>query len=121
MFMKKKSSLRLIAADSDIAECFDSAVHNAVQINTVRCRYRKYNRTGLLRYPYMIRAGKNYKTPWTRDAELTGIKIHGQDFSVRVKGYGNKIKKFILDGKEYEPFVKWDNKAHKVEIILERL
>lgn len=75
MFMKKKSSLSLITADSDIAECFDS----------------------------------------------TGIKIHGQDFSVKVKGYGNKIQKFILDGKEYEPFVKWDNKAHKVEIILERL
>ena len=68
--MRKKTQLKLSASDTDIVYCFDSAVHNSLGINTVRCKYKKYNKTGLLRYPYMIRAGKNYKTPWTRDASI---------------------------------------------------
>ena len=68
--MKSKTTLKLTAPDSDVVRCFDSAVHNAVKINTVRCKYKKYNKTGLLRYPYMVRAGRNYKTPWTRDASI---------------------------------------------------
>lgn len=68
--MKKKCELKLRAADGNIVRCFEAAVHNTVKINTVRCRYKKYNRTGLLKYPYMIRAGRNYKTPWTRDASI---------------------------------------------------
>ena len=68
--MKKGTGLHLTVADSDIARCFDAAVHNVADINTVRCRYRRYNKTGLLRYPYMLRAGRCYKTPWTRDASV---------------------------------------------------
>ena len=68
--MRKKAALILKASDEDIVQSFDAAVRNAVNINTVRCRYRKYNRTGLLTEKYMLRAGRNYKTPWTRDASV---------------------------------------------------
>ena len=68
--MKKQNQLHLKSSDSYISRCFDAAIHNTVKINTVRCKYKKYNKTGLLRYPYMIRAGRNYKTPWTRDASI---------------------------------------------------
>ena len=68
--MRKKSKLKLVSSDCDIVRCFDAAVHNVVNINTVRCRYKKYNKTGLLRQRYMVRAGGNYKTPWTRDASI---------------------------------------------------
>lgn len=68
--MRKKAVLRLTAADPDIVRCFDAAVHNMTDINTVRCRYGRYNKTGLLNHRYMLRAGRNYKTPWTRDASI---------------------------------------------------
>ena len=68
--MKNKSVLKLVASDADIVRCFSSAVHNAKDINTVRCRYKKYNKTGLLRHKFMVRAGGCYKTPWTRDASI---------------------------------------------------
>lgn len=68
--MRKKVPLRLSTQESDIARCFDAAIHNAVNINTVRCRYRRYNKTGLLSHRYMLRAGRSYKTPWTRDASV---------------------------------------------------
>lgn len=70
MFIKNKSALKLVASDADIVRCFSSAVHNAKDINTVRCRYKKYNKTGLLRHKFMVRAGGCYKTPWTRDASI---------------------------------------------------
>ena len=68
--MRRKSALKLRIPEADIERCFESAVHNVADINTVRCRYSRYNKTGLLRHPYMIRAGRNYKTPWTRDASI---------------------------------------------------
>lgn len=68
--MKNKPALKLTATDADIVSCFESAVRNTTKINTVRCRYRRYNKTGLLTHPYMLRAGRNYKTPWTRDASI---------------------------------------------------
>ena len=68
--MKSKPKLKFTASDSDIVRCFDSAAVNVAKTNTVRCRYRRYNKTGLLKYPYMVRAGKDYKTPWTRDASI---------------------------------------------------
>ena len=68
--MRYRSSLKLSAPDTDIVRCFDAALRNTVKTNTVKCKYKQYNQTGLLRYPYMIRAGKNYKTPWTRDASI---------------------------------------------------
>lgn len=68
--MKKKAELRLVASDKDIVRCFDAALRNVAKINTVRCSYKKYNKTGLLNHKYMIRAGGNYKTPWTRDASI---------------------------------------------------
>ena len=55
--MKSKSKLKITASDSDSVRCFDAAVTNVAKTNTVRCRYRRYNKTGLLRYPYMVRAG----------------------------------------------------------------
>ena len=60
----------LQAPNADIVRCFASAVHNAVDINTVPCDYATYNSTGLLRHPFMVRAGGNYETPWTRDAAI---------------------------------------------------
>lgn len=68
--MRNKSAFSLISSDKDVERCFERALHNAVKINTVRCKYKKYNKTGLLDYPYMMRAGRNYKTPWTRDASI---------------------------------------------------
>ena len=68
--MRNKSALSLTATDKDVEGCFERALHNAIKINTVRCKYKKYNKTGLLDYPYMMRAGGNYKTPWTRDASI---------------------------------------------------
>lgn len=68
--MKKRVCLKLSTPDPDINRCFVAAVHNVTKINTVRCRYRRYNKTGLLEYPYMLRAGRDYKTPWTRDASI---------------------------------------------------
>ena len=60
----------LSASDADTVHCFDAAVHNAVDINTVPCVYSVYNGTGLLQHPFMIRAGRSYNTPWTRDAAI---------------------------------------------------
>lgn len=68
--MSEKAKLTLRADAPDIVRCFDSAVHNAVDINTVACDYTIYNSTGLLSHPFMIRAGGNYETPWTRDAAI---------------------------------------------------
>lgn len=68
--MRLESSLKLSSHDTDIVRCFNAALHNAVKINTVRCRYKKYNKTGLLECPYMLRAGKDYNTPCTRDASI---------------------------------------------------
>lgn len=60
----------LLSSDADIVRCFDAALHNAADINTVPCVYSVYNSTGLLQHPFMIRAGGNYHTPWTRDAAI---------------------------------------------------
>lgn len=68
--MKSRSDIRLVAENTDTVRCFISAVHNVTHINTVRCSYRRYNKTGLLNHRYMLRAGRNYKTPWTRDASI---------------------------------------------------
>lgn len=68
--MKSRPNLKINVRDGDSARCFDSAVKNVAKVNTVRCRYRRYNKTGLLRHPYMVRAGGCYKTPWTRDASI---------------------------------------------------
>ena len=68
--MKSRSRLEFTASDTDTVRCFDAAVSNAADINTVRCRYFRYNKTGLLNHHYMLRAGRAYKTPWTRDASI---------------------------------------------------
>ncbi len=68
--MSKKHSLKISTPDTDINRCLDAAIHNVSHINTVYCSYRRYNKTGLLNHHYMIRAGRNYKTPWTRDASI---------------------------------------------------
>ena len=60
----------LVSSNADIVRCFEAAVHNVVDINTVPCVYSVYNSTGLLQHPFMIRAGGNYHTPWTRDAAI---------------------------------------------------
>ncbi len=60
----------LVSSNADIVRCFDAAVHNVADINTVPCVYSVYNSTGLLQHPFMIRAGGNYHTPWTRDAAI---------------------------------------------------
>ena len=54
-----------------------------------------------------------------KDSELGGIKLRGNGLTVKVKGYGSRIGKFLLDGKECEPFIPWDDKAHTVTMIME--
>ena len=58
--------------DSAVQRCFDAAVENLAEINTVPCDYGVYNATGLLNpdYRWMFRAGGDYQTPWTRDAAI---------------------------------------------------
>lgn len=58
--------------NSDVQACFDAAVHNLADINTVPCDYSVYNVTGLLdpALKLMFRAGGDYQTPWTRDAAI---------------------------------------------------
>lgn len=53
-----------------------------------------------------------------KDCELSGIKIRDNYISVKIHGYGNKIEKFLLDGKECEPFTEWNNKSHQIEIVM---
>ena len=40
----------LQAKSADLVRCFDAAVHNASDINTVPCDYGTYNCTGLLKH-----------------------------------------------------------------------
>lgn len=61
---------KLYCEKEDIVRSFDSALHNVTDTNTVYCDFKVYNSTGLLSHPLMIRAGKNYHTPWTRDAAI---------------------------------------------------
>ena len=53
------------------------------------------------------------------DTEVKGLKFRNQEFSVKITGHGSRIHSFLLDGKEKEPFVPWDNKPHRVEIVVE--
>lgn len=58
--------------DPEVQRCFDAAVRNLLDINTVPCDFAVYNDTGLLdpAVPFMFRAGGDYDTPWTRDAAV---------------------------------------------------
>lgn len=58
--------------DSLLAGAYYSAIDNLLNINTVNCDEKIYNRTGLLQQPeaLMLRAGGDYNTPWTRDASI---------------------------------------------------
>ncbi len=64
------SKPEIASSYSDAVRCFNAALHNIADINTVPCVYSVYNSTGLLEYPFMLRAGRNYNTPWTRDAAI---------------------------------------------------
>lgn len=57
---------------STIASAYASALHNLLDINTVRYNPDPYNQTGLLSDPpgFFIRAGGGYSQPWTRDAAI---------------------------------------------------
>ncbi|GFI46447.1 hypothetical protein IMSAGC019_01761 [Lachnospiraceae bacterium] len=56
----------------ELAQIFEAALDNVMNINTVPCDWGTYNRTGKLdsSCPWMIRAGACYEQPWTRDAVL---------------------------------------------------
>lgn len=62
----------LIIENTDIADAYQQALQNLLQINTVPCPSETYNRTGLLdeQLGLMMRAGGTYPTPWTRDAAV---------------------------------------------------
>lgn len=62
--------MRAALADRRFQHCFDAAVDNLQNINTVPCDHGIYNSTGLLRGDRMFRAGGEYDTPWTRDAAV---------------------------------------------------
>ena len=53
-----------------------------------------------------------------KDSALKGLRICGIELEISIKGYGTKLSRFILDGKEGEAFIPQDNKSHRVEIIL---
>ena len=70
--MHSRSIPQVKLTDSAVQRCFDAAVENLAEINTVPCDYGVYNATGLLNpdYRWMFRAGGDYQTPWTRDAAI---------------------------------------------------
>ncbi len=49
-----------------------AALQNLLDINTIPADFETYNATGLLSpdAPFLIRAGGDYNTPWTRDASI---------------------------------------------------
>ncbi len=59
------------AKGAELAEVFDAALRNLMEINTVRYDPAVYNRTGLLpETGCFIRAGDAYAQPWTRDTAI---------------------------------------------------
>lgn len=55
----------------ELAAAFNAAIHNLMEINTVRYDPVIYNRTGLLpETGRFIRAGAAYEKPWTRDTAI---------------------------------------------------
>lgn len=62
--------MRAVLTDRRVRSCFDAAIDNLLNINTVPCDHSLYNSTSLLRSDRMFRAGGEYETPWTRDAAV---------------------------------------------------
>lgn len=62
--------MKAALTDRRIQGCYDAAVDNLLNINTVPCDHTTYNSTGLLKSGWMFRAGGDYDTPWTRDAAV---------------------------------------------------
>ncbi len=69
---KRKNAPKLCIENEVIANAYEKAIENLLEINTVFCSMEVYNKTGLLNQelPLMIRAGGGYETPWTRDAAV---------------------------------------------------
>lgn len=62
----------LITENQVILQAYQMALKNLLEINTVPCDSKVYNKSGMLdeSLGLMIRAGGGYPTPWTRDAAV---------------------------------------------------
>ena len=58
------------ALQARLGRPFESALANVLDVNTVPCDLKTYNRTGLMREARFLRAGGGYNQPWTRDASI---------------------------------------------------
>ena len=62
----------LVTKDKELLQAYEMALKNLLEINTVSCDSKVYNKSGMLdeSLGMMIRAGGGYETPWTRDAAV---------------------------------------------------
>lgn len=69
-----------------------------------------FEKDGLSFAPFVPRA-------LAADRSLTGFKYRNAVLDITVKGYGNEIKSFTLNGKEHKPFISADIKGHNKIVI----
>lgn len=72
----------------------------------------RFSPEGLAFEPFVPRQMKG-------ERKLTGFAYRGGEYDITLKGSGNTIKRFLLDGKESQPFVSADLEGHHtIEITL---
>ncbi|MDE5628905.1 MAG: hypothetical protein K2I69_05030 [Muribaculaceae bacterium] len=69
-----------------------------------------FEKDGLAFAPFVPRA-------LAAERSLTGFKYRNAVLDITVKGYGNEIKSFTLNGKEHKPFLPADIKGHNTIVI----
>ncbi len=74
---KWEQAPQLITENKAIAQAYQMALKNVLEINTVPCDPKVYNKSGMLdtNLGLMIRAGGGYPTPWTRDAAVNTMNV----------------------------------------------
>lgn len=71
-----------------------------------------FEKDGLSFHPFVPKA-------LAAERSLTGFRYRGAVLDINIKGYGDRIKSFKLDGKESKPFVRAKLKGrHTIEIVM---
>ena len=53
-----------------------------------------------------------------KDAVISGVKVRDMELTVEVKGFGSKVRQFLVDGVESDAFLPWDGKDHTITIYM---
>ena len=53
-----------------------------------------------------------------KDAVISGVKVRDMELTVEVKGFGSKVRQFLVDGVESDAFLPWDGKVHTITIYM---